>query len=335
MRSKGEKAEFIFFRYIEYQRKGIIMFFIAILIFTWVFYLNNLPIEIILYAAELCFFMYSIVGVIDFLKFRKKHQQMVYLKNEINLGLENLTLPKDLLEKDYQELLRVIHQDKVNLLSEADSKNSDMIEYYTMWIHQIKTPIAAMHLLLQAECKEENSTLSMELFKIEQYVEMVLSYIRLGTDTNDLLIRRMDLDKLIKQSIRKYAKLFISKKIRVDLEEINYKVLTDEKWLLFVMEQILSNSLKYTKSGTIKIYMEGTKLVIEDTGIGIAPEDLQRVFEKGYTSYNGRLDKKSTGIGLYLCHRILKKLGHGIEISSQIGIGTKVFIELSTYEIFN
>ncbi len=126
--------------------------------------------------------------------------------------------------------------------------------------------------------------------------------------------------------------MFILKKIRLNYEPLCHKVLTDEKWLVFVVEQILSNSLKYTKKGSISIYLTEhkgkTMLVIEDTGIGISPEDLPRVFEKGFTGYNGRADKKSTGIGLYLCKKIMDKLQHGIEIESRIDQGTKVYLYL-------
>jgi signal transduction histidine kinase len=176
----------------------------------------------------------------------------------------------------------------------------------------------------------------MELFKIEQYVDMVLQYLRIDSASTDYVLKKYSLDSIVRQAVRKYAKLFINKKICLDFSELNCEVLTDEKWLVFVVEQILSNSLKYTESGKISIYMDKEKnktLVIEDTGIGIAEEDLPRVFEKGFTGYNGRTDKKSTGIGLYLCKRILTKLSHTISIESGIGHGTKVKIGLDTVDI--
>ena len=159
---------------------------------------------------------------------------------------------------------------------------SDMIDYYTMWVHQIKTPISAMKLLIQTSESEISSDLSSELFKIEQYVEMVLSYIRLGSNENDFVIKEYDLDNIVRQAIRKYAPLFIRKKINLDFQPTTYKVLTDEKWLVFVIEQLLSNAIKYTNKGKISIYpLEDKKLVIEDTGIGISQEDIPRIFDKG------------------------------------------------------
>ena len=211
-----------------------------------------------------------------------------------------------------------------------------MINFYTIWAHQIKTPIAAMRLLLQSENDGQSTELLEQLFKIEQYVEMVLQYLRIEGKSSDLVLKRSPLNRMIKKAIRKYSSFFIRKKIKLNYEEFEMDVLTDEKWLVFVIEQILSNALKYTSSGEISIYRDEQYpqvLIIEDTGIGIAQEDLPRIFEKGYTGFNGRYDIKSTGIGLYLCKRILKNLSHTIAIESVIGKGTKVKIGLDTMDI--
>jgi len=185
-----------------------------------------------------------------------------------------------------------------------------------------------MRLLLQSTENAQNDELSMELFKIEQSVEMVLQYLRLDSESTDYILKEYDLDDIVRQAVRKYARLFIRQKISLDFRETNRRVLTDEKWLVFVIEQILSNALKYTTEGKISIYAAGTTFVIADTGMGIQGEDLPRVFEKGFTGYNGRIDKKSTGIGLYLCKRILTRLGHTIAIQSRVGVGTRVILGL-------
>ena len=217
--------------------------------------------------------------------------------------------------------------ERAALALESRNRLQDMTDYYTLWAHQIKTPIAAMHLLLQEAPRPE---LEGELLKIEQYVEMVLGYLRLGSETTDYVFRKYDLDALLRQSLRKYARLFILKKISLDFQETGRTVLTDEKWLAFVLEQLLSNAVKYTpEGGRVRIYGDGETLVIADSGIGIQPEDLPRVFEKGFTGFNGREDKKSTGIGLYLCHQVLDRLNHGISISSRPGQGTLVRLDLS------
>ena len=212
-----------------------------------------------------------------------------------------------------------------------------MIDYYTLWAHQIKTPIAAMRLLLQSEnsCQSKDE-LTMELFKIEQYVEMVLQYLRLGSDSTDFVIRKQPLDDIVREAVKKYSTTFIKKKISLEYRQTDAVVISDEKWLSFVIEQILSNALKYTYSGKISIYLDENlpnTLVIEDTGIGIQSEDLPRVFDKGYTGYNGRKDKKSTGIGLYLCRQVMNKLGHTMSIESEVGKGTKVKLGLNYHEM--
>jgi signal transduction histidine kinase len=258
------------------------------------------------------------------------------MKSRITLSLDELPEPKNLIEREYFDLLSVVHEDKITKITAMDNSRREIADYYTLWAHQIKTPISAMRLLLQSEDGVNPDEISMELFKIEQYVEMVLQYIRLDSSSTDFVIRKYDLNEIVKQAVRKYAKIFVHKKLKLEFLELNSTVLTDEKWLLFVIEQILSNSLKYTVSGGISIYTEGNEnkiLVIEDTGIGIKEEDLPRVFENGFTGYNGRADKKSTGIGLYLCRKILNKLSHKIEIESQAGKGTRVKISLENIKM--
>ena len=154
-----------------------------------------------------------------------------------------------------------------------------------------------------------------------------LGYLRLESPSSDYVIRNYALDDIVRQAVRKYASQFIRRRLRLEYTPLNVSVITDEKWLLFVIEQVLSNALKYTRSGSVSITLEAPKtLCIRDTGIGIASEDLPRVFEKGFTGCNGRTDKRATGIGLYLCRRILEKLGHTIAITSTVGEGTTVRI---------
>lgn len=315
--------------YSKHHIKSITLFCMFSLIFGIVFSLYKLELKAVLYAILLCFSIGFVIVLIDFIKYYKHHKIMIDLKEKITISLEELPIPHNLVEQDYTELIKTIHDDKIRITYETDSSKKDMVEYYTLWVHQIKTPIAAMRLLLQSDDNTHNNELSSELFKIEQYVEMVLSYLRINNNSNDFIFKRYSLDNIVKQSVRKYAPLFVRKKLGLDFETLNCYVLTDEKWLSFVIEQILSNSLKYTNKGKISIYMtNNTTLVIEDTGIGIAAEDLPRIGEKGFTGYNGRTYKKATGIGLYLCKQILNKLSHTITIKSEVGVGTKVFIDL-------
>lgn len=305
--------------------KLIVLSVIFILIFAGIFALHQIRYDAVLYAAFICAVIGVIFGILDFAKFYRIRLVLADLTGSINFSLQDMPPARNALESDYQNLVRQLFENQNRITNETVNFRNFMNDYYAMWVHQIKVPIAAMHLLLDEQ--DRNSPLRLELFKIEQYVEMVLSYARLESDHTDYLIKEYDLDIIVKQAVRKYAPLFIAKKISLNIEPFDLKVITDEKWLQFVIEQLLSNALKYTKKGSISIYVEnGTSLVIEDTGIGIAPEDIARIGEKGFTGYNGRLDKKSTGLGLYLCKEILKRLSHKLLISSQVGVGTKVVL---------
>ena len=324
----------VFCAYIKQYIKVLLLFIVFALVFCIVFSLYDLEIEAIYYSIMLCTFIGLIYICINFINYYKKHIQLYKLQNEISISLENLPSPKTLMEEDYTNLILNLNKEYKTYISKSDIAKSDMIDYYTMWVHQIKTPISAMKLLIQTSESEISSDLSSELFKIEQYVEMVLSYIRLGSNENDFVIKEYDLDNIVRQAIRKYAPLFIRKKINLDFQPTTYKVLTDEKWLVFVIEQLLSTAIKYTNKGKISIYsLENKKLVIEDTGIGISKEDIPRIFDKGFTGYNGRTDKKATGLGLYLCKNILDKLSHKISIESEVGVKTKVIIDLAMVNV--
>lgn len=319
--------------YLKMKWKTLLLFFAFLLCFTIVFYLSRVPLDPILYAFLLCGYIGLIFFVVDFYKFTKRVHVLKDMEKTITVQLDQLPAPVNITEEQYHILLQILHNNMQELIVQAEEKQRDLVNYFTQWTHQIKTPIAAMRLLLQSENHEQNAELEMELFKIEQYVEFVLQYLRLENISTDLLFQQYDLDSIIKQAVRKHAKIFIRNKITLHYSEVDSKVLTDEKWLLFVIDQLLSNALKYTEEGSISIYMDGKRLIIEDTGIGIPAEDLPRIFEKGFTGHNGRTYKQSTGIGLYLCKQILNKLSHDIFIQSEVGRGTKVIMDLETKNI--
>lgn len=316
--------------YLKRHWKMILMLVLFMGIFAAVFSLYSLPVEAVAYAAALCVFVGGILFFLGYVRYVSRHRRLVELMSRITLGTDGLLPPGSLVEEDYQALIQLLYEEKCRVASQADGRRSDMEDYYTLWAHQIKTPIAAMRLLLQTEECGGNEELSAELFKIEQYVEMALHYLRADSETTDYVINEYDLDEIIRQAVRKYARMFIRKKLTLDFRETNLRVLTDEKWLVFVLEQLLSNAIKYTApGGKISVYGAGEALVVEDNGMGIREEDLPRVFEKGFTGYNGRIDKKSTGIGLYLCKRILTRLGHTVVIQSKAGEWTRVIVGLS------
>ena len=297
-------------------------------IFALVFALYGLPVQAVGYAALLCAALLAGYGVLGSLHYRAKHQKLQQAQHSIGVTLDGLPPADSQLEQDYQRLLGVLSAEKASAVLAADEAQSELVDYFTLWAHQIKTPIAAMSLLLQGDRPPDAAEISEQLFQIEEYVGMVLSYLRLGSEGNDFVLRSYDLDGILRQAVRKYARLFIRKKLALVYEPVVRTVLTDEKWLLFVVEQLLSNAIKYTPKGSVSLLVEGDELLIRDTGIGITPEDLPRVGEKGFTGYNGRTDKKATGIGLYLCRQVLQKLGHGFRIESAPGRGTTAAIGL-------
>ncbi len=294
-----------------------------------IFWLYGLPKEAIIYLFCLCAAGTVFFAGISFLRFWRKDKILRKMEEEILVTTEDLPEATTLIEADYSRLLHRLVRENRQLQAQADASLADLTAYYTLWVHQIKTPIAAMDLLLQSG-PGKATELEIELQKISQYVDMVLQYLRLDSEAKDLVLHRCHLDQILRQTVRKYAKLFILKKIRLTFQETHLEILSDEKWLSFLLEQLLSNALKYTPSGgEISIFSEGEQtLVIADTGIGIAPEDLPRVFDKGFTGNNGRMDQKATGIGLYLCRRVAALLGHTISITSQQGQGTQVHIGL-------
>lgn len=319
----------IWFYYCKRNIRWIALSLINLFTMSIIIQLNGIAISEWAYGAVLCLFFILVIGALDFVFYYQKHRRLLEAKKVIQISVNALEMPGDQIEEDYQELLRLVHEDRVKAVNDLQNRKKDLVEYYTMWVHQIKTPIAAMRLLLQAEDTPQNREMAEELFQIEQYVEMALHYTRLDSESSDFLIQWYELDEIVREAVRKYARVFIRKKINLNYQPLKVQVLTDEKWLEFVIEQILSNAVKYTQKGTVSIYMEDERtIVIEDTGIGIRPEDLPRVCEKGYTGYNGHTNKRSTGIGLYLCKRILKKLSHSIEIDSELGEGTRVKIGL-------
>ena len=294
-----------------------------------IFWLYGLPGEAIAYLLCLCCIGTSFWAVLSFVRFWRKHKILRKMEEAIFVTAEDLPETTTLIEEDYQHLIQRLVRENRQRQAAADSMLEDLTSYYTLWVHQIKTPIAAMDLLLQAG-PDRATEMEIELQKIAQYVDMVLQYLRLDSTDKDLVLQRCQLDAVVRQTVRKYAKLFILKKIQLVFQETKWEVLSDEKWLCFLLEQLLPNALKYTpEGGKISIFLEGeTNLVIADTGIGIAPEDLPRVFEKGFTGNNGRMDKKATGIGLYLCRRVTNLLGHTISIASEPGVGTQVLLGL-------
>ena len=323
-----------FFRlYLRAQRRGMLFLGFCCLIFTVSFALYGLPLGAVLYPAALCAAAGGIILLLSLRKSRAVCQELSLMQHHPADLPDELPAAQSPQEQAYQVLLLALHADRQKLKSDMNARYHDMTEYYTVWAHQIKTPIAAIRLALQNEDTPLSRRLTGEVGRVEQYVQMALTYLRLGSDSSDYVIRSCALDDIVRPAVRRFAGEFIQRKIQLNYQMLNYTVITDEKWLGFVVEQVLSNALKYTPQGSVSIYMEPEGvLCIRDTGIGIAPEDLPRVFEKGYTGYNGRSHRKASGLGLYLCREILTRLGHSISAESQVDHGTTIRIDLRQHK---
>lgn len=306
--------------YLKSRINVIILMIIVEGVFASSYFLFDMPAVTVLYPLILSTSALIVAGVIDFVFTFNKHRKLT--QNEINAS-------SDPIEKDYQEIIRKLKEEEEYSRQKATSDYNNMVEYYTVWAHQIKTPIASMRLQIQSEDTESARKLMGDLNRIESYVEMVLTFLRLDSNSTDYLIKEYDLDEIIRPAIRKFSREFILKKLKLEYEPIEFKTITDSKWLSFIIEQVISNAVKYTSEGYVRIYMsEPGILCIEDTGVGISEEDLPRIFENGYTGFNGREDKRASGIGLYLCKRISDNLGHKIYAESKVGEGTKIFLDM-------
>lgn len=319
----------LFSTYLLQRRKEIVIFTMFAVIFMVTFALYRLPLKAVLYPAGLCGMAGICFLIADFLCVRKKHEKLLVLTKDTENIMDMLPEAYEMEEKDYQNIIEELYIKQKKLVTQMDCRYYDMIEYYTIWAHQIKTPIASMRLKLQNEDSVLTRKLSSDLLRVEQYVDMVLTFLRLGSDTTDYVFKECSADEIIKTAVKKFRSEFIDRKLKLIYEPSDMMVISDEKWLSFVVEQVISNALKYTPQGSITIYTkEPGKLYIKDTGIGIAAEDMPRIFENGYTGYNGRSNKKASGIGLYLCRRICNNLGHTITAESVPDEGTEICISL-------
>lgn len=323
----------LFLKYLKDRRKLFLMLLIFVVVFVSTFAMYRLPIKAVLYPTLLCTVIGGICTVFDFNRVRKKHLMLSEIQNLTAAMIDSFGNDSTIIDRDYQDIIHSLQREITSLEGDTSTRYQDMIDYYTVWVHQIKTPIASMKLTLQNEDTPLSRKLQSDLFRIEQYVEMVLTYLRLDSTTSDYVFKEHSIDTIVRQSVKKFSHEFIGRKLALEYEPIEKTVVTDDKWLSFVLEQVLSNALKYTREGSIKIYLAENTLCVADTGIGIAPEDLPRIFQKGYTGYNGRTDKKASGIGLYLCKRVCKNLGVGIKAESEIGKGTVVKIDLEQYQL--
>ena len=323
----------LFLQYLRGKAGKIVAFFLFAAIFIVSFALYHLPLAAVWYPSALCVVLGLAVLLLDFRRVKARHETLRLILRQLPTLPDTLPAAHSIPEEAYRALVQALCAQQQALETRMNAQYQDMLDYYTLWAHQIKTPIAAMRLRLQSEDSDSSRRLLADLGRIEQYVEMVLTYLRLEGEGTDYVFREAKLDDIVRPALRRFAGEFIARRLTLDYTPTDVRVLTDEKWLSFVIEQVLSNALKYTPQGGVSVYVEEPKtLCIRDTGIGIAPEDLPRVFERGYTGLQGRADKRASGIGLYLCRRVCRRLGHTITMRSRVGEGTEITISLARTE---
>lgn len=334
----------LWFRYLREKRTGAVLYLLTVFFFVAVgslYHIENLG--KLLYAALLTAAVWGAVFFVQGIKYVRQSRaleaafrhfdQTGELLPEETEGEESMETASDRIGA-WRCFLKSVYERQDRERQRREQQELERRDYYMMWTHQIKTPISAMKLLFERPGFQDKDSFLMkeELFKIEQYAEMVLAFQRLESISADLVLGPYALSDLIRQAVKKYAVLFINKGLKVELDETEAEVITDEKWFVFALEQLLSNSIKYTAQGGIAFAVrreeETAVLELEDTGIGIREEDLPRIFEKGFTGYNGRLYKKSTGIGLYLCRRIFTSLGILVKVESGEGRGTRMILRI-------
>lgn len=336
-----------FKEYILSKMPYFIMNLIFYLLVTAILMIIDTP-AIILFSIFLMWFMPLFTYIfLQYIKEKKFYGEMV----DINSNLDKKYLLSEIIKKPnyyegrlFYEVLKNADRNMHEEVSYYKNLQSDYREYIEAWIHEVKTPIASSKMILENSSSKDKNALIDEMNKIDRYITQVLYYSR-STDFNkDYIIKTSNLKKVINESIRENRREFINKKIRVDIgSSTDIEVISDAKWLKFIINQIIINSIKYSseENPEIKIYVisnecedyendnnRSVRLVIEDNGIGIPKNDINRVFDKGFTGQNGRIFGKSTGIGLYLCKKLCQKLDLDIELISELGIGTKVFITL-------
>ncbi len=318
--------------YLKHRISYIILFVIIGSVFFLISYLSNLNFEANFYSVLICFTVYLIIAVIDFCRFNSKISKLELMKEDFS---PDANRDFNFVEENCLEIAKNQHELLLDTIQRNNQSLNEIKDFYSMWVHQVKTPISAMNLSLEQSNTPRDKILKEELFKIDCYTEMVTNFIRSENISDDLVIRHYNLEIIINKLIKKYAPIFISKSISIKLENLDKIVLTDEKWLAVSLEQIISNALKYTKvKGSITIRLQSDILSVKDNGIGISDEDLPRIFEKGFTGYNGRWDNHATGLGLYLSKRILTKLENKISVNSKENVGTEVLIDLKRKEQF-
>ena len=294
----------------------------------------NVGMFIKIYIPLIIMGLYMISIIIEYFKRKKFYDNLLKMLEELDekyLITEIIKTPNFLEGQILKNSLEQIDKSMLENVNKYKYMTEDYKEYIELWIHEIKIPIATSKMVIENNKNAITKSIDEELDKVENYIEQALFYARSNTVEKDYYIRKVFLKEIVTETIKKNKSSLIQEKISIDIHDLDIEVNTDNKWIVFILNQIIQNSIKYRKkeNSVIEIYAnqgkENVILYIKDNGIGIKQGEITRVFEKGFTGTNGRLsNKKSTGIGLYLCKKLCNKLGIGIELNSVQNEGTEV-----------
>lgn len=333
------------FTYFLKDKIFYIISLILLLIFTeLLFYIFKVNKYVVIYVTFFVIFFFILILVVEYLRkraFYNKFKQNLSNLDRKNLILELIKRPNFLDGKILYDSIDDIVRYMSDEINKYKYMGEEYREYIELWVHEIKTPIASSKLIIENNRNKITESIDEELNKINDFIEQVLYYAKSSVVEKDYIIKENILQNIINNVIKKNKNDLINKKVQVMLENLNVSIKTDSKWLEYVINQIVTNSIKYSKDENIKLkiyskkFKECVKLYIEDNGIGISKEDIGRVFDKGFTGNNGRKYIKSTGMGLYLCKNLLQKLGHDIYINSKQNVGTRVVIVFPINSLIN
>lgn len=319
---------------------NLIVFIIALGIMIFA----KVSLVIIFLVAFIWFVPLLTYMILDYIKYKKYFSTIESLLDRLDkkyLLPEVIEEANFLIGENINNILKIIGRDMHENVKYYKNMQKEYREYIETWVHEIKTPIASSKLIIENNSNEITKKIDTQLDKVENFVEQVLYYSKIDNVNKDYIIKKLNLEEVVNEVIKRNYRDFINKNIKLELGEINKTVYSDSKWVEFILNQIVVNSIKYIKSkdGLIKISAKRVEnsivLTIEDNGVGIVERDINKVFEKGFTGENGRVFGKSTGIGLYLCKKLCNKLGLGLILESKVNVGTVIKVSFPIdYNLF-
>lgn len=313
--------------YLKTKTTTIYLSLLFIVIFSGFFYYKNLPLADILLPAITCLIIMILNVLSGYSKFAKKYSRILKSKKNILNCTATLPAPTNEIEKQYTRIIRELTEKYNELSAETENLKPELLNFYSKWCEKASEPISSLKKLFKEQNIDKNSKI--ELLKIEKYIDFAEKYTEIDLITSDIEITNCDIKKIVRKSAQKFGNLFIEKNAKLNLTNCDVNLKTNEKWLVFALQEIIENGLTFMKSGQIHVRTENDVIYISDTGVGILKNELPYIFENGFTGFNSKMNPNSSGSGLFLCKKALNKLGHQITVESTVDSGTTFKIDLN------